>query len=62
MGGSLGHSWRIAGDGNSWQNVLVNLDTNAALHWYARPGAWNDPVRPLSAIAGRFHAFSRALN
>jgi len=42
-GWSLGNSWRIAGDCNTWPNVLNAIDTNAPLVQYARPGGWNDP-------------------
>jgi len=43
QGWSLGNSWRIAGDCNTWPNVLNAIDTNAPLAQYARPGGWNDP-------------------
>jgi len=42
-GWSLGNSWRIAGDCNTWPNVLNAIDTNVPLAQYARPGGWNDP-------------------
>jgi len=43
QGWVLGNSWRIAGDCNSWSDVLNAIDTNVPLAQYARPGGWNDP-------------------
>lgn len=45
IGHSLGNSWRIGTDDNSWTNILKNIDTNAqyGLHRYSGPGGWNDP-------------------
>jgi len=43
QGWVLGNSWRIAGDCNTWPNVLNAIDTNVPLAQYARPGGWNDP-------------------
>jgi len=43
VGNTLGNSWRIAGDCNVWENVLVAMDTNAPLYPNAGPGGWNDP-------------------
>jgi len=43
VGWSLGNSWRIAGDCNTWPDVLNAIDTNAPLSQNARPGGWNDP-------------------
>jgi alpha-galactosidase len=41
---AYGHSWRIAGDATgSWASVLAQLDADAPLWRYAKPGAWNDP-------------------
>jgi len=51
-GWSLGNSWRIAGDCNSWSDVLNAIDTNAPLTQYARPGGWNDPDMLLGSAAG----------
>jgi alpha-galactosidase len=42
-GWTLGNSWRIAGDCNTWPNVQNAIDTNVALTDYAKPGGWNDP-------------------
>jgi len=42
-GWSLGNSWRIAGDCNSWSDVLNAIDTNVPLSQFAHPGGWNDP-------------------
>jgi len=42
-GWSLGNSWRIAGDCNTWPDVLNAIDTNVPLTQFARPGGWNDP-------------------
>lgn len=55
VGGSLGNSWRISGDVNSWDDVLRAMDTNAPLAKYAGPGQWNDPdmllgSNPVSAV------------
>jgi len=43
QGWTLGNSWRIAGDCNTWPDVLNAIDTNANLTQYAHPGGWNDP-------------------
>jgi len=43
QGWGLGNSWRIAGDCNTWANVLNAINTNVPLAQYARPGGWNDP-------------------
>ena len=45
IGMSLGNSWRIGTDDNSWHNILVDIDTNAIyqLHRYSGRGGWNDP-------------------
>jgi alpha-galactosidase len=43
QGWTLGNSWRIAGDCNTWPNVLNAIDTNVPLTEYAHPGGWNDP-------------------
>jgi alpha-galactosidase len=42
-GWSLGNSWRIAGDCNTWPNVQNAIDVNVPLTNYAKPGGWNDP-------------------
>jgi len=42
-GWTLGNSWRIAGDCNTWPNVQNAIDTNVPLTEYAKPGGWNDP-------------------
>jgi len=54
-GDGLGHMWRIAGDGNSWKNVVQNMNVLANIWYCAGPGAWNDPdmllgTSPTSAI------------
>eukprot|EP00486_Rosalina_sp_Unknown_P014819 CAMPEP_0201591164 /NCGR_PEP_ID=MMETSP0190_2-20130828/186176_1 /ASSEMBLY_ACC=CAM_ASM_000263 /TAXON_ID=37353 /ORGANISM="Rosalina sp." /LENGTH=337 /DNA_ID=CAMNT_0048048855 /DNA_START=148 /DNA_END=1158 /DNA_ORIENTATION=+ len=45
IGMSLGNSWRIGTDDNSWQHILDDIDTNAQyeLHRYSGRGGWNDP-------------------
>ena len=45
LGGSLGNSWRVGTDDNSWDNILINIDTMAQynLHLYSGKGGWNDP-------------------
>lgn len=55
VGGSLGNSWRIQGDVNTWDDVLRAMDTNAPLYKFAGPGQWNDPdmllgSNPTSAV------------
>jgi alpha-galactosidase len=42
-GGSLGNSWRIAGDGTNWGALSNCININSQLQKYASPGAWNDP-------------------
>jgi alpha-galactosidase len=40
----FGHTWRIANDADgTWRGVVAQLDADAPLWRYARPGAWNDP-------------------
>eukprot|EP01130_Rhizamoeba_saxonica_P012061 TRINITY_DN5046_c0_g1_i2.p1 TRINITY_DN5046_c0_g1~~TRINITY_DN5046_c0_g1_i2.p1 ORF type:complete len:351 (-),score=81.53 TRINITY_DN5046_c0_g1_i2:44-1096(-) len=51
VGASLGNSWRIAGDCNTWSNVLNAIDSNAPLYHYAGPGGWNDPDMLLGTSA-----------
>jgi len=52
VGWTLGNSWRIAGDCNTWPNVLNAIDTNAPLAANARPGGWNDPDMLLGSSTG----------
>jgi len=41
---STGQLWRTTADINTaWSSILSNMDANALLAAYARPGAWNDP-------------------
>jgi alpha-galactosidase len=58
----FGHSWRITDDANgSWHGVVAQLDADARLWRYARPGAWNDPdmlqigSSALNDVEGRAH-------
>ena len=44
MGRKIGaQMWRVTGDGNTWQDHLVGIDTMAALTRFNGPGGWNDP-------------------
>eukprot|EP01102_Stenamoeba_stenopodia_P008346 TRINITY_DN2398_c0_g2_i1.p1 TRINITY_DN2398_c0_g2~~TRINITY_DN2398_c0_g2_i1.p1 ORF type:complete len:422 (+),score=74.11 TRINITY_DN2398_c0_g2_i1:58-1323(+) len=43
VGYTLGNSWRISGDCDNWQDVLIAIDTSANLSMNAKPGGWNDP-------------------
>ncbi|MBO0865401.1 MAG: glycoside hydrolase family 27 protein, partial [Mycobacterium sp.] len=39
-----GNMWRTDGDyGDTWPQVLANLDQEAPLAQFAGPGHWNDP-------------------
>jgi len=51
VGDSLSNMWRIAGDGQSWPAVIRNVNVNAKLGIYAKPGAWNDPDMLLGSSA-----------
>lgn len=42
-GASLGNSWRIHGDGNTWSDLSNAVNTMATLTKYHGPGGWNDP-------------------
>jgi len=42
-GASLGNSWRISGDGQSWSAITTNMNTFAAVAQYSAPFGWNDP-------------------
>ena len=43
VGKTLGNSWRISGDVNSWGDVLRAMDVNSELAQFAGPGGFNDP-------------------
>jgi len=43
VGKTLGNSWRIAGDGDSWPDLVNCINTDARLPQYAGKGGWNDP-------------------
>ncbi|EGD75477.1 hypothetical protein PTSG_06551 [Salpingoeca rosetta] len=43
VGWSLGNSWRIHGDVNTWGSAYAAIRTNELLYNYSRPGGWNDP-------------------
>jgi len=43
VGWSLGNSWRIGPDDTNWPGILTNIDIDANLAAYSRPGGWNDP-------------------
>jgi len=51
-GQSLGNSWRISADVNSWAGVWYAAAINAELGQYASPGSWNDPDMLLGSTAG----------
>ena len=62
-GGSLGNSWRIAGDGQDWKALsnCINQQADAAV--YAGPGAWPDPdllVGPQVYVGGQSDTQARA--
>uniref|UniRef100_A0A6B2L6K9 Alpha-galactosidase n=1 Tax=Arcella intermedia TaxID=1963864 RepID=A0A6B2L6K9_9EUKA len=52
VGWSLGNSWRIAGDCNTWPDVLNAIDTNVDLTKNAYPGGWNDPDMLIGSSEG----------
>jgi alpha-galactosidase len=62
-GGSLGNSWRIAGDGSGWGPLsnCANQQADAAV--YAGPGAWPDPdllIGPEVYVGGQTDEQARA--
>ena len=42
VGWTLGNSWRVAFDGDNWQDILNIININANLYSYAKSGGWND--------------------
>jgi hypothetical protein len=42
-GASLGNSWRISGDGGSWDAITTAINVMAQLWQYTGPGGFNDP-------------------
>lgn len=62
-GGSLGNSWRIAGDGSGWGPLSNCANQQAASAVYAGPGAWPDPdllIGPQVYVGGQTDAQARA--
>ena len=60
LGAAVGNMWRVGLDNSNWEAVLSNIDTNANLAQYARPGAFNDPCLLISTDAsGRALASER---
>jgi alpha-galactosidase len=50
VGGQL---WRTTGDiRDSWKSMMYNLDINAKLDAFARPGHWNDPDMLIVGLRG----------
>jgi alpha-galactosidase len=43
VGRTLGNSWRISGDVNSWEDACVAIDINSQLAKFASVGHYNDP-------------------
>lgn len=52
VGATLGNSWRIAGDVNSYPDAIRAMEINEPLAKYAGPGAWNDPDMLVGSSAG----------
>ena len=62
-GGSLGNSWRIAGDGSGWGPLTNCVNQQAASAVYAGPGAWPDPdllIGPKVYVGGQSDEQARA--
>jgi alpha-galactosidase len=52
VGKTLGNSWRISGDVNSWEDALVAIDINSQLSSFASMGHFNDPDMLLGSSPG----------
>jgi hypothetical protein len=62
-GGSLGNSWRIAGDGSGWGPLSNCANQQAASAVFAGPGAWPDPdllIGPQVYVGGQTDEQARA--
>jgi hypothetical protein len=62
-GGSLGNSWRIAGDGSGWGPLTNCLNTQAGAAPFAGAGAWPDPdllIGPQVYVGGQSDEQARA--
>lgn len=62
-GGSLGNSWRIAGDGSGWGPLTNCLNTQAGAAPYVGLGAWADPdllIGPQVYVGGQSDQQARA--
>lgn len=62
-GGSLGNSWRIAGDGSGWGPLSNCINQQAASAVYAGPGSWPDPdllIGPQVYVGGQSDEQARA--
>jgi len=51
VGYSLGNEWRVGPDDGGWQQILDNVNIDAPLAKYARPGGWNNPCLLIGADA-----------
>ncbi len=62
-GGSLGNSWRIAGDGQDWKALTNCMNTQAGAAPYIGLGAWADPdllIGPEVYVGGQSDVNARA--
>lgn len=62
-GGSLGNSFRIAGDGSGWGPLTNCMNTIAAIGNYSGPGGWADPdllIGPQVYVGGQTDQQARA--
>eukprot|EP01121_Diplochlamys_sp_Union-15-3_P005120 TRINITY_DN1543_c0_g1_i1.p1 TRINITY_DN1543_c0_g1~~TRINITY_DN1543_c0_g1_i1.p1 ORF type:complete len:424 (-),score=96.81 TRINITY_DN1543_c0_g1_i1:49-1194(-) len=52
VGGTLGNSWRISGDGDNWGDLSNAINLMVTLSIYGGPGGWNDPDMLIGTGAG----------
>ena len=52
VGTTLGNSWRISDDVNSWDDIYRATRVNMGLLPFAGPGGWNDPDMLLGSTPG----------
>jgi alpha-galactosidase len=58
---AISNMWRTSGDyGDTWNQVLANLDREAPLAQYAGPGHWNDPDILMVGLPGMTTAEDQA--